>query len=215
MTIHLIAPENKESWPEIWHICYNSFIKTKHDICIWDDKGIENLLREDDEKFYENYLSKLHIIYQIDYVRYIILEKYGGAYFDMDVELIIDFLPLLNQETIYILEGSVGELVSNAIMISYKGSNLWQRIKTKSKFNIIQNFRYAQENPHNTVDLVGPIFLSKWISHFWNLQRRQRTSIPNIELLGYHQFNNFYSTLSFSKHYSTHVWGGTEENIAK
>ena len=120
MNIHLIAPQDKSKWPDIWHECFESLIKSKHNINIWNDKGIEQLLREDDNEFYNEYLNKLHIIYQIDYVRYIILEKYGGAYFDMDIKIIDDsFSDLLDNNTIYILEDRRNVmLVAGAFMLS-------------------------------------------------------------------------------------------------
>ena len=218
MIIHLIAAGKMgdfNNWPSIWKKCYDKFTKSQHDISIWDDKGIEKELREYDNEFYEEYLSKLDIIYQIDYVRYIILDKYGGAYFDLDVELMVDFLPLLHKKTTYFLEGSFGELISNAIMITYKESNIWESIISKAKFNIIQNFETAKQNNYNTIKLIGPLFLSSWVARFWNNQRLQKTSSPNIELLGYQQFNTALSSFSFSKHHSTHIWGGVEENYFK
>ena len=212
MIIHLLAPKDKSKWPETWHHCYNILLNSPHDISIWNDEGIEKELREHDNEFYEEYLSKLDKIYQIDYVRYIILNKYGGAYFDLDVELIIDFLPLLNSNTTYILEGGIGELVSNAIMITYKECSIWEHILQKAKYNIIQNFNLAQQDNFNTVKLVGPLFLSSFVAKFWNLQRIQKTHSPNIELLSWQQFNNPLSTFSFTKHHSTHTWGGMKDN---
>ena len=91
MTIHFLAPEDKDKWNPIWEKCFNTWAQTKHDINVWTDEGIDKLLQEDDIYFYENYLNKLDNIYKFDYVRYIILEKYGGAYFDIDIELVNNF----------------------------------------------------------------------------------------------------------------------------
>tara|TARA_R110000803_G_scaffold154712_1_gene219493 strand:+ start:76 stop:723 length:648 start_codon:yes stop_codon:yes gene_type:complete len=212
MTVHFLAPEDENKWHPIWKKCFNIWTQTKYNLNIWTDKGVDKLLQEDDNEFYEEYLSKLDKIYKLDYVRYIILGKYGGAYFDMDVEYKIDFLPLLDKKTNYILEGSIGELVSNAIMITYEGCDMWSFLKDKAKFNIIKNFTLAKEKPYNTVKLVGPLFLSKWVSYLWNYQTAQNVTKPYIELLGWHQFNNPNSTLSFTTHATTHTWGGMEEN---
>ena len=214
MIIHLISTLPESKWPKEWKHCYNRWKSGPYQIKLWGKEDIIKELIADDKEFYNNYLSKLDKIYQIDYVRYIILNKYGGAYFDMDVELIVDFIPLLNKKTTYILEGSIGELVSNAIIITYKEANMWEHIIERAKHNIIQYFSIAQQDNYNTVKLVGPLFLSKWIANFWNIQRIQKISSPNIELLGWGQFQNPYSTFAFTKHYSTHIWGGQQNNNA-
>jgi mannosyltransferase OCH1-like enzyme len=214
MTIHFLAPEDKNKWHPIWKECFNIWTQTKYNLNIWTDEGIDKLLQEDDNEFYEEYLNKLDKIYKLDYVRYIILEKYGGAYFDMDVELKIDFLQWIDNKTVYLLEGSIGELVTNAIMITYKECKLWSKIKDKARFNIIKNFELAKQDNYHTVELVGPLFLSKWIAHFWNLQRQQTNPFPNIELLGYHQFNNPLNNFYFTRHGSTHTWGGLNQNYS-
>ena len=218
MTIHLIIVgkyQDKKNWPGVWSACFESLSKSEHDICIWNDEDIDKILNDDDQEFCEKYLNKLDIIYKIDYARYVILEKHGGTYFDMDIELRMDFLPLVDPQTTYILEGSMGELVSNAIIITYKGCSIWGFIKDKAKFNIIQYFNLAKENSFNTVKLIGPLFLSKWVANFWNVSSLQKSNKPRIELLGFHQFNNPLNTLSFTKHHSTHVWGGNKENMVK
>lgn len=210
MTIHLITVgkySNKQNWPKIWHKCFNSLSTTQHNIRFWNDDDIENILIKHDKEFYINYLSKLNIIYKIDYVRYIILNEYGGAYFDMDIEYRMDFLPLLDKETTYILEGGLGELVTNAIMITYKKCTLWKYIINKAKFNIINHFELAKQDPSNTLKLVGPLFLSKWLADFWNRQRLNKISEPHVELLGHPQFGNAGNTLTFTRHHSTQTWG--------
>jgi mannosyltransferase OCH1-like enzyme len=212
MIIHLISTIPKHKWPPIWHKCYNIFQNLPYEVKLWNKEDIVNLTLEHNKEFYKEYLSKLDEIYLIDYVRYIILDKFGGAYFDLDIELVVDFLPLLDSKTVYLLEGGLGELVTNAIMITYKECDLWEHILTKAKFNIIKDFELAKQNQFNTTKLVGPQFLSNWVAKFWNSLRQQRAYLPNIELLGYEQFNNPLNTFSFTKHYSTHVWGGHKEN---
>tara|TARA_R110002153_G_scaffold86020_2_gene214012 strand:+ start:431 stop:1042 length:612 start_codon:yes stop_codon:yes gene_type:complete len=201
MNIHLIAPQDKSKWPDIWHECFESLIKSKHNINIWNDKGIEQLLREDDNEFYNEYLNKLHIIYQIDYVRYIILEKYGGAYFDMDIKIIDDsFSDLLDNNTIYIMEGTKGTYLENSIMISPQGkywSGLWNRVKLNAKNQIKLHFNILEDR-RNVMLVAGAFMLStffiKWVP------------FNEYDILGYYNFGKVDTTISFTKHYQSNSW---------
>jgi mannosyltransferase OCH1-like enzyme len=229
MTIHLIAAgkyENPENWPPIWHQCFESLIKSKHDINIWDTKGIKKLIKEEDAEFYNEYLNKLDIIYQIDYVRYIILKKYGGAYMDMDVELVRDFFPLLNPNIIYMMEGTAGTYVENSIIISPTQDpnktheqkthqertfyEIWDRVKNMAKNNIIRRFKEIPTNKKLIIELIGPGMLSTFFSKIDNSPPRQKYNV-----LGYYQFSDVTSTLSFTKHYYSGVWCQMTEDVKK
>ena len=95
MIIHLLAPEDKNKWRPIWNKCYPSLQNLPYQIKIWNDKEIDNLIKQDNKDFY-NTLNTLPLIYKVDYVRYIIMRDYGGVYIDMDVEVINNFIPLIN-----------------------------------------------------------------------------------------------------------------------
>lgn len=226
MTIHFLAPEDKKKWPPIWHKCFKSWTKTKYDLNIWTDEGIDKLLQEDDNEFYEQYLNYLDPIYKYDYIRYIILKKYGGVYVDMDVELIRDFFPLLNPNIIYLMEGTGGTYVENSLMISptqdytktheEKTHNervyyeKWDRIQNKSKTNIMQQFDKIKDNKKLVLDLVGPNMLSTYFA-----KERNNWNKPWYDILGYYQFGNINSTLSFTKHYYSGTWCRMTEDVKK
>jgi mannosyltransferase OCH1-like enzyme len=198
MIIHLLAPDDKSKWDEVWHQCYNKWKISPYEIKLWNDEDIDQLLIEDDKEFFD-ILNTLHPIYKFDYVRYIILEKFGGAYFDMDVEIIIDFIPLLDPKQIYIMEGRRDEFLQNSIMISPPEYLVWDSVKKYCKFNVLNNLEKCKSSDFWVVYMVGPIALSNYFSRF----------SPPFEMLSYHHFHNPESTLSFSKHYSTSVWATT------
>ena len=229
MIIHLITAgkyENQENWPSIWHKCFESLTKSEHNISIWNNEGIEQLLKEDNNEFYKEYLSKLDIIYQIDYARYIILKKYGGAYMDMDVELIRDFFPLLDPNIIYLMEGTSGTFVENSIMISpIQDPNktheqkshiektyyeLWNSVKNMAKNNIIRRFKEIDTNKKLVIELTGPEMLSTFFSKV-----TYQSSHLIYDILGYYQFGSVNSTLAFTKHHYSGVWCTMTEDIAK
>ena len=199
MTIHLIAPKDKNKWDFIWKKCYFSLQNLPYKIKIWDDKAVDKELFNDDKNFYNNFLNHLHPIYKWDYIRYLILEKYGGIYLDMDVEVVSNFFELLDPNTIYIAEGHWNCPVSNHMMISSKtkmNSLVWNSVKEKMKSNIVENFSKCKESYLNTLYTVGPIALSNFMFN-WKFK---------YEKLSYIHFSLPDSTLSFAKHYQTNVW---------
>ena len=207
MTIHLITAgkyQNQKDWPEIWNKCFESIAKTKNDICVWDDEGIEKLLKEDDEEFYNKYLNNLDPIYMWDCVRYIILERYGGAYFDMDIELITDFFPLLDPNSVYFAEGTSGNYIENCIMISSNGENsspiFFERIKDFCKDKIMLNYEKCLKDRRRVLYTTGARALSEFII-------TQLQFFPvNFNRLSYEHFGSLENTLSFAKHYHSNTW---------
>ena len=212
MVVHLIAAgklENPNKWPELWHHCYNIWKSSPYEIKLWGDKDIDQLLKEDDEEFF-NILNNLPPIYKWDYVRYLILEKFGGAYFDMDIEIVRDFLPLLHPEKIYFMGGKINEYVQNSIMISLTPKTqtrfwVWQSLKNTSKFNILNNIDKAKIE-HYTLDLVGPLFLSKWLAQ--NSKYLEEMNIK-YELLSHHHFCSLTNEVSFARHHHASLWQST------
>ena len=196
MVIHQIAPRDKSKWNDVWKKCHDSIKDLPYEIKIWDDKEVDNELISDDGEFYNEYLSKLHPIYKWDYVRYVILERYGGAYLDMDVEIKIDFFPLLNPNKVYLAEGGLNCMVSNHMMISPQDYWFWSATKEQIKYKLKSNFAKAKEHSYFTVDLVGPIALSHIVL---------KEKLKYTPLSRYH-FSEGDTDLQFSIHYSTNNW---------
>ena len=195
MTIHLIAPRDQTKWHKIWHHCYNIWKNSPYEIKMWHDEDADQLLKEDDEEFF-NTLNTLEPIYKFDYVRYLILEKFGGAYFDMDIEIVKDFIPMLCYDKVYIMEGKRDEYLQNSIMISPPDFLLWSGVKRYCKFNILNNLEKCKSHNFWVNDMVGPGALSNYFSKFK----------PPFQPLSYHHFDDPNSILSFSKHHTTSVW---------
>ena len=207
MTIHLLAPKDKSKWHSLWHRCYKIWETSPYQIKMWNDEVIDELLINDDKEFFDEYLNYLDPIYKFDYVRFIILKLYGGVYCDMDVAVVTDFIPLIKENKIYMIEGESGEYVSNSIMISkpsFGTKDTWKKIQDVAKFNVIRNFIECKEFKYLTIDTVGPIFLSNWFSR--HKETIQQLGV-NLEILGYNQFQKGDDAdIVFTKHYCTHTW---------
>lgn len=63
---------------------------------LWDDIKIINLLRENDE-WINTYYQLEYLHHKVDFARYVILYKFGGAYVDMDAKIIKPLNNIINQ----------------------------------------------------------------------------------------------------------------------
>jgi mannosyltransferase OCH1-like enzyme len=203
MMLHFLAPRDKTKWSQKWHTCLESWKKYHCCIKVWDDEEIDDFIKCNDPEFYKT-LKILHKIFRLDYVRSLILEKMGGAYIDMDMELKSPFLHQLNNKNIYIVGASAGdEIVQNSLMIS-PPSEFWTRFLTYSRKNIFENLEAVRAYPDYKETIrgtivrktVGPIALSNFIK-----QDKQ-----HIEILPADLFNNS-KGISFTKHHQTGIWG--------
>ena len=204
MIIHLIAPKDQSKWHYTWHHCYKSWEHCPYKIKMWNDEDIDQLLKEDDEEFF-NTLNNLPPIYKFDYVRYIILEKFGGAYFDMDIEIVDgSFLNKLNPLKMYFMEGTTSSLLENSIMISYadkKDKSFWRHLKNQCKFNVLTNLEDCT-NPFNVLYHVGPNALSYFF--YKNVPSTFKT--VRHEILSNAQFASLTNEISFTRHYQSSNW---------
>ena len=194
--------EDSSNWPKIWHKCYNIWKSSPYEIKLWGDKDIDNLLREDDEEFFK-IIDSLPKIYKIDYVRYIILEKFGGAYFDMDIEIVDgSFLNKLNPNKMYFMEGTLGSYIENSIMIATNFSSynqsLFYRVKTYIKRKIIDNIEDC--TTYHVLKYVGAYALSDWFSRYIHQTDQQ------YGILGQYQFGSTNNEIAYTRHHQTSKW---------
>jgi len=215
LPIHLIGPKNKNQWDPIWKNCFKFWESSSYNIKLWnDEEDIDNLLKEDDLSFF-NILQTIPKIFKLDYARYVILEKFGGAYFDLDVEVKINFLPHLNLQKIYIMESSVpDEIVQNSIIVSLKttkSSYFWDIVKNHSKSNIKNNLQTCKDYfsiipfGTNVRKITGPLFLSKIYKIY--------SPKFNIELLSHLHFNKMPHGFKICYHHQTGNWGNDLTNF--
>lgn len=206
MTLHFLAPEDKDKWHPTWHTCFNIWSQTPYNLNVWTDEGIDKLLQEDDEEFYNEYLNKIPNIYKFDYVRYIILERYGGMYVDMDIELIdASFIDKLDPKKVYLMEGTCGTYVENSLMLSPLNDfnkTVWQRVKSFAKNSIIKEFKKCKD-PYNVIWITGPQLMSKFFIKYLPPGTHPR---KYFDILSYEQFSNPYGTLNYTKHWQTSTW---------
>lgn len=92
-SIHLLFEEEQLSNP-IWKSCYNSMKKIYNNFEIWN---LDRIKKE------FNLYSEYSKIQTIDAARYHILYRYAGAVIDMDVKILKDFTPYINEDKLNII----------------------------------------------------------------------------------------------------------------
>lgn len=89
--IHQIWYQGEENIPQKYFKNRDS-IREHHEkeseIILWDERKIEKLLFDEFSWFYATWLSMPLMIQKIDAAKMMILWKYGGIYYDMDMEFI-------------------------------------------------------------------------------------------------------------------------------
>ena len=203
MTLHFLAPKNKNIWPDIWHTCLASWQKHYSDIKVWNDNEIDDFIKKYDPNFFK-VLNQSHKIFRLDYVRGLILEKIGGAYIDIDIELISPFMHQINNNNIYIIEAyAEDEVFQNSLMISSQ-SNFWTEFLYHCRESIFKNLENVAMYPNIKEKIpgtivrktVGPIALSDFIIN----NNKKVKKLPN-------DLFNSSKDICFTKHHHTGIWG--------
>ena len=202
MKLHFLAPKDKTKWAAKWEFCLKTWQNNYSSIKIWSDNDIDSFLKSNDPKFFK-ILNQLHKIFKLDYVRGLILEKIGGAYIDIDIELKSPFIHQLDESKIYIIQASAeDEILQNSLMIS-PPSDFWKDFLTFCRDSIYNNLDEVKaypnliENVPGTIvrKTVGPIALSEFTSATNN----------HFEILPAKLFNDS-EGICFTKHHQTGIW---------
>lgn len=206
MLIHLFAPKDRNKWKPIWNKCYKIWEESPHQIKLWDDKEIDNELKLDDPDFY-NKLQECPPIYKYDYARYVIILKYGGAYFDLDIEVIRDFFPLLKNDRLYLYEGFASTGVEPAIIISTPGFpvHFFHMLKSYIQNKIHDETRY-KNTIENTTYKTGPTSLSQFYLQWSKDNIMDDVTNKRIQVLPFELFGSSYHDLSYCIHHYTNSW---------
>jgi hypothetical protein len=151
-----------------------------------------------------------------DLFRLLCLHKYGGVYFDMDVVLLRDFAPLLNQEFMY-KWGAEKNMINGAIMHLFKGSQL-----TKDLLSCLQGISPSPNSHCWDRDLYThvrnnnknwTIFPSAFFNTEWQATSEDVKEYPGLAE-GFKPFQKCNTTHLFEKAFSWHWhnrWGESIE----
>lgn len=222
--IHQTAPTNKNHWHPLWFKCTQSWFDNYpyFEHRIWNDKEIDDLVKEHYPKYWEMYNAFPVHIMKIDFVRFCFLHKFGGIYADMDMFCYKNFYKELNKD-IYLLENEMGnDPIENSMMVSEAGNPFWIECMDLS----LKRHQYIKEKNPKHLDQVKAISTDK---KFGNLLRpylvffitgnnlistvfrQTKLNISTLPGIYYNNNDTSYHPEYRTKHIHTGLWG--EENI--
>lgn len=207
--VNLIAPSDQNKWHPVWHKCYNIWKSSPYQIKLWSDEEIDEELNNDDPDFFQ-ILQSCPPIYKWDYFRYLLLEKYGGIYFDMDIEIKRDFLSKLSKDIMYLAGGYCASGVEPSILISYKNeysTRFWATCKLYIQNRVMRTDIY-ENRWADVLWKTGPWALSFFLNQWISIHTAKR-----IQILPYELFSGENHDLGFSTHHFTNTWHQSGPNI--
>lgn len=151
---------------------------------LWDQQQIEDLVKTTDALSQEVYSILPHMIQKIDLAKYLILQRYGGVYADMDMESLRPLDELLEKypnKKVFISEVDVkcpdhnefcitmwiisrgkystGPYYNNGVLISIKGHPIWSEVLKDVKDNSEQ--KWYQTKDYYIQDSAGPMTIMR------------------------------------------------------
>lgn len=177
--VHQIWYQGEKECPEK-HQAKMKTWKQNHDTwkyMFWDEEKMQQIIKQEYPQYYKRWSTFNHMHQRIDFFKYILMDKYGGLYADIDTICLKPIDPLLKYDDNKSKVGQVivcktastdweswitfgtTESVNNGILISTKGHPFWRWYMDKimkqsgpwlTKFSEINN-------------TTGPAFFSKCI----------------------------------------------------
>lgn len=197
--IHQTAPANKSKWDKIWTECQKSWFEKfpypEYEYKMWNDKDLDNFIKNDFPWFYDTYINYDVNIKKIDIARYFILYKYGGIYADMDYMCMKNFYHLLPSNKVSISESPhiKNEYIQNALMASNINNPFWIEVINESK-NRIKMPILKSTGPQLLSDVY---FLNKNLVHI--LKKEKFNPSPKSK-------EKFNSDIVYAKHFGSCSW---------
>lgn len=218
--IHQTGPSDTAKWHPLWSKCQASWQSNFKDFeyKFWSDEDIDDLVKKEYPDYWEMYNSFPVHIMKIDFVRFCIMDKFGGIYADLDYFCYKNFESLLTKPA-YVVENPFGnDPIENSLMCSIPNSIFFKKCleKTKDRFNYVKETHIDKLNTIETVfkskkyqDVVRPLLIF-YISGTNCLSSVYRENKNLVDVLDGHVFNNLdysYDESYITKHIHTGTWG--------
>lgn len=210
--IHQIGPEDNVKWHPVWKDCHKTWknIFLDYEIIFWNDsEDIDNFIKEKyPDKF--NFYNQLpfHMM-KMDFVRYAILNYYGGIYADLDVYCYENFYNDLTGK-ICLIEPIIfadndHEMIMGCLMASQPQQVFWQECMNTCQSLFFQSkidSNDVYEMSNQVLDITGPRLLNMVYN-----SSSQREDIQLLSKENYHPSPLDYHSGMKTKHMKTITWG--------
>lgn len=223
--IHQTGPSNRDDWHPIWFKCQESWIKNfpNYQYVFWNDEDIDTLVKNHYPEYLQMYQDFPVHIMKIDFIRFCLMDKFGGIYADLDYYCYKNFESEIIKDC-YVVENPFGnDPIENSLMCSEPNLLFFKKCleKTQARFYEVKN-----RDP-GKLDLVSVIstneqygkllrpYLVFYISGTNLLSSVYRENTDIVETLPGFNFNNLdysYDSCYYTKHIHTGTWG--KENLS-
>ena len=158
-------PAAYQHWQKSWREMHPDFVYR-----LWTNEDIEDFIREQTVEVQELFYSYKENICRIDLVRYLILQKFGGLYVDLDFEclhphhrmfkehrIMMGIEPETHNQTIKARRAGILSIVCNAWMASEPGHPFWTHLL---------NYLISVKNNKDVLNLTGPFALTRAVASY-------------------------------------------------
>ncbi|MGA2764955.1 MAG: glycosyltransferase [Spirochaetia bacterium] len=145
---------------------------------LWTDADNLSLMAESAVRWMHLYESLPRNIMRADMIRYVILQKYGGLYLDLDYELFRPF-DLLEESLVLPSESDPGEeiILGNCILASEPGHPFWECALTELEKSFSALGRRVLED--DVLWITGPGLLTRTYKEYFLFDRSIRVPPRN------------------------------------
>lgn len=223
--IHQTGPSDKNNWHPLWFKCQESWIKNfpDYEYKFWNDEEIDNLVKDDYPQYWEMYKEFPAHIMKIDFIRFCLMDKYGGIYADLDYYCYKNFEHFLTKDC-YVVENPFGnDPIENSLMCSIPNSLFFKKCleKTKIRYDEVKKsypkklYEVSEISNNKHYGKILRPYLVFYISGTNLLSTVFRENKEAVCTLPGFQFNNLdysYDPSYYTKHVHTGTWG--KENLS-
>src|SRR3989304_6565845 len=97
-TVHQIWLQGYDAMPKKYQEYSNKYRElNNNDYILWDEPAILNLITSEHPELLKEYEGYQFWIMRVDLAKYVILEKYGGFYVDMDTKPLKSLKTIVNK----------------------------------------------------------------------------------------------------------------------
>ncbi len=118
--------------PSVWHKSHVEWqrLHPTWTYRLWTDEDLRNLVVDHYPEMLKVYDDFPYPIQRVDMARYMILDRHGGVYSDLDLIPVTPIDPFLvgSMDVYLVHSGNVKTCLTNALMASVPGAPLWKRI---------------------------------------------------------------------------------------
>lgn len=222
--IHQTGPSNKSDWHPLWFKCQESWLKTfpDYEYKFWNDEEIDNLVEKNYPQYWDMYKNFPVHIMKIDFIRFCLMDLFGGIYADLDYFCYKNFSHLLI-ENCYVVENPFGnDPIENSLMCSVPNSLFFKKCLEKA----FLRYNEVKERDNSKLSLVRTISENKEYGKILRPYLVFYITGTNLISTVYREHTNLVSTLPgttfnnldysynenyYAKHIHTGTWG--KENL--